>query len=146
MESVRRDWTDLAHEVQRDLLDMVFREVPGARLEARVLDWVDAMRRGERDNDLVYRKALRKSVEGYTKTVPPHVAAARLLPGARGTIRYVITRDGPQPVGHLTAPIDYEHYLEKQIRPIVRTIGQVCDLDVEVALGGTPDLFRSLAT
>jgi DNA polymerase-2 len=146
MESVRRDWTDLAHEVQRDLLDMVFREVPGARLEARVLDWVDAMRRGERDNDLVYRKALRKSVEAYTKTVPPHVAAARLLPGARGTIRYVVTRDGPQPVGHLTAPIDYEHYLEKQIRPIVRTIGQVCDLDVEVALGGTPDLFRSLAT
>jgi len=144
MEAVRRDWTDLAHEVQRDLLDAVFRGVPGAELEARVLDWVDAMRRGERDDDLVYRKALRKSVEGYTKTVPAHVAAARLLPGARGTIRYIVTRDGPQPVGHLTAPIDYEHYLEKQIRPIVRTIGQVCDLDVEVALGGTPDLFRSL--
>ena len=44
----------------------------------------------------------------------------------------------------MTAPIDYEHYIEKQIRPIVRTIGRVCDLDVEVALGGTPDLFRSL--
>lgn len=144
MEAVRRDWTDLAHEVQRDLLDMVFRDVPAADLEARVLDWVDAMRRGERDDDLVYRKALRKGVDGYTKTVPAHVAAARLLPGARGTIRYVVTRDGPQPAGHLTAPIDYEHYVEKQIRPIVRTIGQVCDLDVEVALGGTPDLFRSL--
>ena len=144
MEAVRRDWTDLAHEVQRDLLAMVFRDVPAAELEARVLDWVDAMRRGERDDDLVYRKALRKGVEGYTKSVPAHVAAARLLPGARGTIRYVITRDGPQPVGHVTAPIDYEHYIEKQIRPIVRTIGRVCDLDVEVALGGTPDLFRSL--
>ena len=144
MEAVRRDWTDLAHEVQRDLLDMVFRDVPGPELEARVLDWVDAMRRGERDDDLIYRKALRKSVDGYTKTVPAHVAAARLLPSARGTIRYVVTLDGPQPVGHLTSPIDYEHYVEKQIRPIVRTIGQVCDLDVEVALGGTPDLFRSL--
>lgn len=144
MEAVRRDWTDLAHEVQRDLLDMVFRDVPAADLEARVLAWVDAMRRGERDDDLVYRKALRKDLDGYTKTVPAHVAAARLLPGARGTIRYIVTRDGPQPAGHLTAPIDYEHYVEKQIRPIVRTIGQVCDLDVEVALGGTPDLFRSL--
>ncbi len=144
MEAVRRDWTDLAHEIQRDLLDMVFRGQSAAALEQRVLEWVDAMRRGERDGDLVYRKALRKSVEGYTKSVPAHVAAARLLPGARGTIRYVITRDGPQPVGHVTAPIDYEHYLEKQIRPIVRTIGRVCDLDVEVALGGTPDLFRSL--
>ncbi|MDA0336535.1 MAG: DNA polymerase II [bacterium] len=144
MEAVRRDWTDLAHEIQRDLLDMVFRGQSAEALEQRVLAWVDAMRRGERDDDLVYRKALRKSVEGYTKSVPAHVAAARLLPGARGTIRYVITRDGPQPVGHVTAPIDYEHYLEKQIRPIVRTIGRVCDLDVEVALGGTPDLFRSL--
>ena len=144
MEAVRRDWTDLAHEIQRDLLDMVFRGQSAAALEQRVLEWVDAMRRGERDDDLVYRKALRKSVEGYTKSMPAHVAAARLLPGARGTIRYVFTRDGPQPVGHVTAPIDYEHYLEKQIRPIVRTIGRVCDLDVEVALGGTPDLFRSL--
>jgi DNA polymerase-2 len=144
MEAVRRDWTDLAHEVQRDLLNMVFRDVPADTLETRVLDWVDAMRRGERDDDLVYRKALRKSVEGYTSSVPAHVAAARLLPDPRGTIRYLVTRDGPQPVGHVTAPIDYEHYLEKQIRPIVRTIGQVCDLDVEIALGGTPDMFRSL--
>ena len=120
--------------------------LPVAALESGVLDWVDAMGRGERDDDLVYRKALRKSVDGYTSSVPAHVAAARLLPDPRGTIRYVVTRDGPQPVGYVTAPIDYEHYLEKQIRPIVRTIGQVCDLDVEIALGGTPDLFRSLPT
>ncbi len=50
--------------------------------------------------------------------------------------------DGPQPANDRRAPIDYEHYIEKQIRPIVRTIGQVCDLDVEVALGGMGDLFR----
>ncbi len=143
MEAVRRDWTDLAHEVQRDLLERVFHDAPAAELEERVLVWVDAVRRGERDDDLVYRKALRKSVEGYTRTVPAHVAAARLLPEPRGTIRYLVTRDGPQPAGRLMAPIDYEHYIEKQIRPIVRTIGQVCDLDVEVALGGTPDLFRN---
>lgn len=143
MEAVRRDWTDLAHEVQRDLLERVFHDAPAAELEERVLVWVDAVRRGERDDDLVYRKALRKSVEGYTRTVPAHVAAARLLPEPRGTIRYLVTRDGPQPAGRLSAPIDYEHYIEKQIRPIVRTIGQVCDLDVEVALGGTPDLFRN---
>ena len=143
MEAVRRDWTDLAHEVQRDLLERVFHDTPAAELEERVLGWVDGVRRGERDDDLVYRKALRKSVDRYTRTVPAHVAAARLLPEPRGTIRYLVTRDGPQPAGRLSAPIDYEHYIEKQIRPIVRTIGQVCDLDVEVALGGTPDLFRN---
>ncbi|MEE2658723.1 MAG: DNA polymerase II [Candidatus Latescibacterota bacterium] len=143
MEAVRRDWTDLAHYIQHDLLERVFQEVPGVELENRVLDWVDAVRSGEKDEDLVYRKALRKSVESYTSTVPPHVAAARLMDKPHGVIRYVITRDGPQPVERLTAPPDYDHYIEKQIRPIVQTIGQVCDFDVEIALGGTLDLFRS---
>ncbi len=143
MEAVRRDWTDLAHELQRDLLDLVFHDAPAEKLEARVLHWVDAVRRGECDEQLVYRKALRKSVDSYTSNVPPHVAAARQQASPRGTIFYVVTRDGPQPARDRRAPIDYEHYIEKQIRPIVRTIGQVCDLDVEVALGGMADMFRS---
>ena len=33
MEAVRRDWTDLAHEVQRDLLERVFHDAPAAELE-----------------------------------------------------------------------------------------------------------------
>ena len=41
------------------------------------------------------------------------------------------------PLGFVTAPLDYEHYVEKQIKPIVRTIGQVCDIDVEGAVMGT---------
>ncbi|MDP6982291.1 MAG: DNA polymerase II [Candidatus Latescibacteria bacterium] len=142
MEAVRRDWTDVAHELQRDLLDLVFHDAPGELLEARVLKWVDVVRRGECDEQLIYRKALRKSVDSYTSNVPPHVAAARQQSSPRGTISYVVTRDGPQPANDRRAPIDYEHYIEKQIRPIVRTIGQVCDLDVEVALGGMGDLFR----
>ena len=143
MEAVRRDWTDLAHELQRDLLHLVFHDAPGEQLEECVLKCVDAMRRGERDDQLIYRKALRKSVDSYTSNIPPHVAAARQQASPRGTIRYIVTRDGPQPADDLRAPIDYEHYIEKQIRPIVRTIGQVCDLDVEVALGGMGDLFRN---
>ena len=106
------------------------------------MKWVDVVRRGECDEQLIYRKALRKSVDSYTSNVPPHVAAARQQSSPRGTISYVVTRDGPQPANDRRAPIDYEHYIEKQIRPIVRTIGQVCDLDVEVALGGMGDLFR----
>ena len=45
-----------------------------------------------------------------------------------GVIRYLIKRDGPQPEGKLTSPIDYGHYIEKQVRPIVKTIAQVYDL------------------
>ena len=106
---------------------------------------MDPLRPGrERDGELVYRKALRKPVERYTSTSPPHVTAARMLPNPSGLIEYVMTGDGPQPLGRVRAPLDYEHYVEKQIAPIARTIGQVCDLDVEAAVTGTPDLFRSL--
>ena len=144
MEAVRRDWTDLARNLQRELLARLFRDAPGAEIEAEVGEWIRSLRAGERDGDLVYRKALRKPVEGYTSTSPPHVTAARMLPNPSGLIQYVITRDGPQPLGLVGTPLDYEHYVEKQIAPIARTIGQVCDLDVEAAVTGTRDLFRSL--
>ena len=143
MEAVRRDWTDLAHELQRDLIGRLFREAPAAEMETTVTEWIRAVRCGEKDVDLVYRKSLRKSISKYTSSSPPHVTAARMLPDPSGVIHYVITAAGPQPVGFVTAPLDYEHYVEKQIKPIVRTIGQVCDIDVEGAVMGTPDLFRS---
>lgn len=143
MEAVRRDWTDLAHDLQRDLLDRLFREAPAAEMESAVTAWIRAVRCGEKDGDLVYRKSLRRSLDSYTSSSPPHVTAARLLPEPAGVIHYVMTAAGPQPVGFVTAPLDYEHYIEKQIRPIVATIGQVCDIDVEAAVTGMPDLFRS---
>ena len=145
LEAVRRDWTDLAHDLQRDLLARLFQDAPGQELDTCVTEWIRLLRTGEKDGDLVYRKNLRKSTDKYTRTSPPHVVAARLLAKPSGVIRYVITIDGPQPLGHVTAALDYEHYIQKQIRPIVHTIGQVCDLDVEAAVTGVQDLFRSYA-
>lgn len=144
MEAVRRDWTDMAHELQRDLLDRLFHDAPATQLEQRVGEWIDAVRRGELDDQLVYRKSLRKEVARYGSTSPPHVVAARMLARPSGLIRYVITVAGPQPVGHVSAALDYEHYVRKQIEPIVRTIGAVCDLNVEAAVSGMPDLFDAL--
>ena len=73
--------------------------------------------RGELDEQLVYRKRLRRDLDSYTKNVPPHVAAARQLERARGTIEYVITTRGPQPLERVSAPLDYQHYLERQLAP-----------------------------
>ena len=84
---------------------------------------------------------MRTEVARYGATSPPHVVAARLLARPSGLIRYVITVAGPQPVGHVSAALDYEHYVQKQIEPIVRTIGAVCDLNAEATVSGTPDLF-----
>ena len=37
-------------------------------------------------------------------------------------ISYVITINGPEPVEYLTSQIDYEHYVDKQIKPIAEGI------------------------
>jgi DNA polymerase-2 len=141
MEAVRSDWTDLAHDAQRDLLEMIFHDVSSDTIEDHIWALVNSVRKGEKDGELVYRKRLRKPVDDYTKSLPPHVKAAKLLPNPSGTISYLITRDGPQPVGYVTSPIDYSHYVEKQISPIVNSVARVSDLDTNSALHGAPALF-----
>ena len=141
MEAVRRDWTKLAHDLQRGLLSQLFHDTPTQEIERSVTDWIRALRAGEKDDDLIYRKSLRKPISSYTSTTPPHVKAAKLLKRPSGVIQYVMTTAGPQPVGHVSAPLDYSHYVDKQIEPIVRTIAQVCHLDVDAAVRGERGLF-----
>ena len=76
MEVIRRDWTALAKRVQRELYARLFGDRP---VEDYLRDVVARLRAGEFDDGLVYRKALRKKLEGYTATTPPHVAAARKM-------------------------------------------------------------------
>ena len=141
MEAVRRDWTDMAHDLQRTLLDLLFHDTEVRVIQSTLGDWVEQVRGGEKDAGLVYRKGLRKPVESYTRTSPPHVKAARLLPNPGGVIKYVITEKGPQPLGRVDAPIDYEHYVEKQIKPIAESIAEVCGIDVERAIASQATLF-----
>lgn len=138
MEAVRRDWTDLAHVVQREMYDRLF---GGDPIPGYLRKIVEQLRNGDFDSQLVYRKSLRKDLTSYTKTTPPHVAAARKLAGPPGrTIAYVITTGGPEPVGQTQHPIDHEHYVEKQIRPIAEPILDLLGLDFRSALGGQQQL------
>jgi DNA polymerase II len=133
LESVRRDWTVLAKDFQRHLLLKVFNDEP---VDGFIREFVRELTDGERDGDLIYRKALRKPLAEYGKTTPPHVKAARLIPGQPGKlISYVITVEGPQPVGHVTAALDYEHYKEKQIRPVAESILFNSDMSFDEILG-----------
>ncbi|WP_437284995.1 DNA polymerase II [Sorangium sp. So ce406] len=120
LEAVRRDASAVARRFQRELLDLVFHDRP---VEAFVRTFVADLRSGRFDAELVYKKALRKPLGAYTKTTPPHVKAARKLTGDAGRIvAYVITRAGPEPVGHTTAPPDYDHYVSQQLRPIADSV------------------------
>ena len=96
------------------------------------------VRAGRRDADLVYRKVLRKAPADYTASTPPHVAAARKLHRqGRGRVAYVITRDGPEPAGEAHAPLDHQHYVEKQIQPIAEPVLALLGLDF-AAVSGEP--------
>ena len=49
--------------------------------------------------------AVRKDLDAYTKTTPPHVRAARKQQsGSGGIVEYVMTQNGPEPLGEETAP------------------------------------------
>ena len=76
--------------------------------------------------DLIYKKRMTKPAAAYHKTVPPHVKAARLLsPQIQQNIRrveYVITLRGPIPLQLDHGDLDYNHYVEKQLKPIADSI------------------------
>ena len=145
MEAVRHDWTPLAQELQREVLRRVFRDEPASAIEERVRSVIRELRAGRMDSSLVYRKYLRKPVEAYTRSSPPHARAASLLPPEErsGMIRYVMTTEGPQPESRRTAPPDYEHYVQKQIRPIIDSLAPSIGLSTDTlfAAGGQLGLF-----
>ena len=141
MEAIRHDWTDMAQQLQRDLLDHIFADSSSQELEDCVSQVIRDLKTGKLDDALVYRKRLRKPVEDYTKSTPPHVKAARLMENPSGLIHYVLTTDGPRPIEKGDFPIDYDHYLQKQIAPIARTLASIREFNVEAILTGQEDLF-----
>ena len=74
----------------------------------------------------------------------PHVAAARKLRGKPGrVIDYVITTAGPEPVSEQVSPVDHEHYVQKQIRPVAEPVLVLLRLDFDRVVGDErqPSLF-----
>jgi len=132
MEAVRSDWTPLARRVQVELLQRIFEGQGGRDLEAWRQDLAADLRRGRLDDELVYRKVLRRPADEYTANQPPQVKAARMAgwTDQRGRIEYIIAKDGPRPVGLPGLPPDYEHYLQHQIRPLWESLVDAAGLDL----------------
>ena len=136
MEVVRRDWTEVSKIFQRGLFERLFHGVGKEEVLAYARDFVRDLKEGRHDQHLVYRKALRKGLDEYTATTPPHVKAARLVEGpVDGLVEYVMTVSGPQPTSARTAPVDHAHYVEKQLRPIAEQVFPHLGLSFDEALG-----------
>ena len=150
LESVRSDWTALAKTFQETLYMNVF---TGQPVEGFIRNTVDALRAGRHDEALVYSKRLRKPLSEYTRSVPPHVRAARLADEKhaqegqplryqnKSQIRYVMTVQGPQTTECQTAPLDYDHYVEKQIKPIAESILPLIGLRFDTIVNEQMGLF-----
>jgi len=133
MEVVRRDWTALAKQVQRELYGRLFTDQP---VDAYLAEVVRQVRSGALDQELVYRKNLRKDTDDYTASTPPHVAAARKSTQPPGRlISYVVTTDGPEPLDNRRHPLDREHYVAKQVRPVAEPVLETLGLDFERVIG-----------
>ena len=108
---------------------------------------------GEFDELLIYRKRLRRPLHDYERNVPPHVRAARLADEYNdrlgrprqyqrgGWISYVISVNGPEPLEVRRAPIDYDHYVTRQLQPVADAILPFVNDDFGTLVGGQMGLF-----
>ncbi len=143
LEVVRSDWTELAKNFQSELFDRFFKEL---ELIDWIKDFIEKLKNGKLDNLLIYKKKLTKKTVEYTKITPPHIKAARLEdPGNEKNlreIRYIITPTGPVPASLNPTDIDYNHYIEKQIKPLADGVLFAIDISFdEIIEGRQLDLF-----
>ncbi|MHA7880567.1 MAG: DNA polymerase II [Saccharospirillum sp.] len=120
LEAVRSDWTPLAKAFQQSLYALVFQ---GGDYRAYIRREVAALKAGERDDRLNYRRRLRRPLDGYQRNKPPHVQAAlkrkALQPNWSGRqVVYRVTVNGVEPEPFIRSAPDYQHYIDKQLAPI----------------------------
>ena len=150
LESVRTDWTPLAQQFQQTLYGRIFRGEPW---QDYIRDTVAQLLAGELDDLLVYKKRLRRPLKDYERNVPPHVRAARLADEHNrklqrplqyqngGSIRYVMATAGPEPLEARSTPLDYDHYVSKQLQPIAEGILPFVGDDFATLITGQLGLF-----
>ena len=131
LEAVRSDWCALARAFQQELYRRVFDNQPVTEYVKQI---TEAVLSGERDDQLVLRKRLRRKLSEYQKNVPPHVRAARIADDIRrqagmaarydrgGWIEYVMTVNGPEPIPYVKSKMDYAFYIERQLWPVADAI------------------------
>ncbi|WP_026960381.1 DNA polymerase II [Aliagarivorans taiwanensis] len=150
LETVRSDWTALAKHFQTVLLEKVF---SGDDPSEFIRESIQQLQAGELDEQLIYHKRLRRRLSEYQKNVPPQVRAARIADEHnrklgkplqyqhKGRIAYLITLSGPEPLEYRQSQIDYQHYIDKQLKPIADAILPFIGKDFEQLSSAQIGLF-----
>lgn len=150
LENVRTDWTPLARRVQHDVFWKIFHDEDVISYLQQVAEQLTA---GELDDELLYRKRIRRRLADYRKNVPPHAQAAKKADqywreqgkeerySRGGWISYYMTLNGPEPVECRASRLDYDHYLQRQLAPAVDGILHFHKQSLETLLQAQLSLF-----
>ena len=150
LETVRTDWTPLAKNFQQELYLRIFKKQP---YQDYIRETIRQLLEGELDEQLTYSKKLRRPLDEYQRNVPPHVRAARIADEHNqklgrplqyqkgGKIRYVMATSGPEPLEVRITPLDYEHYLSRQLQPVAEGILPFVQDDFATLVTGQLGLF-----
>ncbi|MEH6395806.1 DNA polymerase II [Pseudoalteromonas sp.] len=136
METVRSDWTELAHEFQTELFETLFSDSFTVEMLTPIIEsYITRLYAGEFDDKLVYRKKLGQHLADYQKNIPPQVQAVKKYQAThpefvikKGQIvEYVYTHIGAELYANVqqsqtSQKYDYAIYVEKQLKPIAQMI------------------------
>ena len=146
-ETVRRNWSFIAKEVQKNVLDIILRE----NNPKKALDYVKKTIDDLRENKIALQKVviftqLQKDIESY-ENLSPHVAAAQRMknkgiPVGPGTmIKFVVTkgkgkiRDKVKLEQETTQQeYDGEYYINNQIIPSLEKIFEALGIDLNQSI------------
>lgn len=137
-ETIRRDWSFLAKEVQLKVLKIILKENSKEKALRYVKDMIKKIRNKDIDvKNMIIQTQLKMGLESYTQ-IGPHVAVARRMAkqgitvGSGSIIRYIICEGKGQIRDRARIPeeckhkdYDAEYYINNQILPAVEKIFEV---------------------
>ncbi len=141
-ETVRRDWSEIAKETQRKVIEILLKEGNVEKAVNFVQKVIDDLKKGKVPiQKLILYEQLRKPLEEY-KVEAPHVIAAKKLkergfPVGPGTVvSYVIGKGGERIRDKVRLPdeakdYDPEYYIEHQVLPAVEKIFEAVGIPKE---------------
>ncbi len=149
-ETVRRDWCNLAKEVQRKVLKLVLEKEDVEGAKKYVKDVIEKIKRREVDiKDLVIYEQLTKPLKDYEQ-IGPHVIAAQKMkergePVGPGMIVMFVIKKGAGSISQRAEPfqdmsieqVDTDYYINNQIVPAaMRVLSALGVSETELKGGG----------
>ena len=151
-ETVRRDWCQLARQIQNNVIKLILKDGNEKQALAYLKKIIKKIKNREIDKkSLIIKTQLKKPISEY-KSISPHVIAAKKMKENEipiemgGLIEYYISEPKPGSKSKLVrdkvklpdekGEYDIQYYLEHQILPSVENIMQVFDINLKEVIDG----------